>query len=114
MIKITLTGNIATTPTLKTAGDKEVLSFGCVSNIYLKKESVAQYFQISMFGKRASSIVEYLKKGQHITVSGDFYYEEYEGKKHLKIITNDIDFYTPKATVENNEPEGSTEYPEPF
>lgn len=45
----------------------------------------------SLFGKRAEGgLVNYLKKGQQVAVSGELSTREYEGKTYLQVSVNDV------------------------
>ena len=45
----------------------------------------------SLFGKRAEGgLVQYLKKGQQVAVSGELSTREHEGKTYLQVSVNDV------------------------
>ncbi len=54
------------------------------------RDKPSTYFECSLFGKRGEALAPHLKKGARVTVIGDFYAEEYNGKTYLKVRAQEI------------------------
>lgn len=72
-----------------------VAGFSVAENIRVGNEQQAQFWECSLWGKRAESLAPYLKKGGAVTVCGEPRQEKYTGKDGIersvvKIRVNDI------------------------
>lgn len=73
-------------------------------------EDYANYIDCVIFGKRAASIAQYLKKGLKVSIEGKLRYSAWENKDgnkrtKLEIIVDEIEFMTSKkADTANDEP----------
>lgn len=70
-----------------------VLNFRVATNRYDSnlKEKVADWYSVSLFGKRAENLVEILKKGSQVFVSGELAMIEKDEKLYPTIKTNNIE-----------------------
>lgn len=85
-----------------TAKGKSVLVFSLAFNTSVKQDdgtyaSKANFIDCALFGKRAISIAEYLKKGTIVTVDGHLSFNEYTTKHNdkrskLELIVDDVEF----------------------
>ncbi len=56
-----------------------VLNLNCANHVGFGDKQQTLWIQVSLFGKRAESgVVSYLKKGQHVFVSGELSMREYK------------------------------------
>lgn len=56
-----------------------VLNLNCANHVGFGDKQQTVWIQVSLFGKRAESgVVSYLKKGQHVFVSGELSMREYK------------------------------------
>ncbi len=102
-----------------------VLSFSVANNVGFGDKKVAMWFRVSVFGKRAESgLVDYLKKGQQVFISGEFSTREYESngttKTSLEVIANVVDLVgskkqesVPAPTVQSMRGLSARKAPEP-
>lgn len=105
-----VSGNLVRDAELRTtANDLAILNFTVAVNDRRKNSSGAwedypNYIGCVMFGKRASSVSEYLVKGTKVAVSGKLMQSRWEkdGKKHSKIeiLVDDLDFNSKKPQGE--------------
>lgn len=74
-----------------------------------KWEDKANFIECTMFGTRAESVVQYLRKGMHVTIDGHLRQERWEkdGQKHskLKLVVDDIDFSGNRREEQEEEPQ---------
>lgn len=71
MNNITILGRIGRDPEMRTtAGGMQVLSFPVADSKKIKGEEKTTWYECSIFGKRAESLQNYIRKGEQITVSG--------------------------------------------
>ncbi len=93
-----------------------VCNFSIASNYSVKKNDQWQeevsYFDCVLFGKRASALAEYLKKGKLVAIAGTLRQERWEknGEKHsrVKIMVENIQLLGGKPTAA---PEDDDEIP---
>ena len=92
MNKVFLSGNLTRDPELKrTAGGLEILSFGIAVNERKKQGDewvdVPNFFDCTMFGKRAASLSDMLSKGSKVCVECRAHYSSWEkdGQKRNKV-----------------------------
>lgn len=72
-----------------------VAGFSIAENIYTGKEQTPQFWECTLWGKRAEALAPYIKKGGAATVFGEPRQEKYTGKdgnekQTVKIRVNDI------------------------
>lgn len=96
MNSITVVGRIAADLNMRYIGNKgePVCNFPIVENIDKEK---SQSFRVSVFGKQAEQCMEFLEKGQEVTVIGDLKISDYtskegEVKKSIDIRANRVHF----------------------
>lgn len=75
----TFSGRVGADAELRTtqSGEK-VLSFRVANDIGFGERRTTQWVSCSMWGKRAESVANYVKKGGKITVSGELKLEEFQ------------------------------------
>ena len=77
MLSINATGNLGRDPELKKVGDNELAEFSIAARTG-KDETT--WLKCAVWGKRANTVMEYIKKGDQISVSGSGKLVEYEKK----------------------------------
>lgn len=96
MIKInniTIAGNIGRSE-LKQVGDTALLNFSiAVERSYQKDKNnkVVDWFNCSLWGKRATALEQYLVKGCGVAVSGEMQSNQKEDKIYWNINVNQVD-----------------------
>ncbi|MFV0601855.1 MAG: single-stranded DNA-binding protein [Brachymonas sp.] len=86
---ICITGNLGKDAELKAMQDgTPVLKFSVADSQGRDKPAI--WWSADLFGKRAETLAQYLKKGQQVTVTGTLSEREYEGKKYQTIRVNDV------------------------
>jgi single-strand DNA-binding protein len=93
-----------------------VLNLNCANHVGFGDKQQTLWLQVSLFGKRAESgVVAYLKKGQHVFVSGELSTREYQAndgttRTSLDLIANVLDLVGKKA---DNSPSAQESYSAP-
>lgn len=79
----TLTGRLTKDATLETVGAKgtPLLKFDLANNTGYGQYARTQFFQVQMWGKSGEGIVQYLKKGKQVCVSGLFENNQWTNKE---------------------------------
>lgn len=86
---LTVTGNLGKDAERKYMQDgTAVLKFSVADS--QGKDKPAIWWNCDLYGKRAESLVQYLLKGQQVTVTGTVSEREYEGKKYMSVRVNDL------------------------
>jgi single-strand DNA-binding protein len=93
----TFSGRVGADAELRTtqSGEK-VLSFRVANDIGFGDRRTTQWVDCSMWGKRAESVANYVKKGDKITVSGELKLEEFQRRdgtpgSKLAVRVNELD-----------------------
>ena len=94
--KVIAEGNIGKDPELKTIPNGEsVLSFSVGANEHWKtkageKQERCEWFNCSLFGKRADALAQYLKKGSRVLIEGKLRTDKYEKNGETRYSTKVI------------------------
>ena len=78
MNNITVAGQLGKDSELKTVGQDQVLSFSVADSQGREKPTI--WWRCQLWGKRATSLQQYLTKGQAVTVSGSVSQRTYTDK----------------------------------
>ena len=106
MLNITAHGNLGKDPELKEVRETQVANFSIAARTG-KDETT--WINCQVWGKRADTVMEYMHKGDKITVCGQGKLQEYdrkEGGKGFSLQLNVSDFTlpaTPKKTDDDDE-----------
>ena len=95
MLNMTAHGNLGRDPELKEVGSTQVASFSIAARTG-KDETT--WIDCSVWGKRADTVMEYLHKGDRITVCGSAkvrIYEKKDGSEGKSLELNVSDFTLP-------------------
>jgi single-strand DNA-binding protein len=91
MKTITIAGNIGKDAELRsTQGGDKVAGFSVAVESREGKEKTTIWFDVSIWGKRAEALAQYLTKGTRVAVSGDLGKREYEGKTYLTVKADQV------------------------
>lgn len=88
---LTVSGNLGKDARIGSAGNTAVANFSvAVKSGWGDKEQTI-WVDCALFGRQAESkLVDYLKKGQNVIVSGEMGTREYEGKTYVTLRVNTI------------------------
>jgi len=94
----------------KFVGESFLLNLSVAEKYYdtKSKERKTTWYGVSFWGKRAEGITEFLHTGMDISVFGQSFMEEYNGKKYLKIIAQDIIMQGRSGADNNGQTQGKT------
>lgn len=88
---ITIAGRLTKDAELRYLQDQSPLAkISIAENIYNGKEQTAQYWDCTLFGKRAESTAKYLTKGSAVTIWGEPRKRKYQGKDGIEREAIDI------------------------
>jgi single-strand DNA-binding protein len=94
-----------------------VLSVRVANHVGFGDKQQTLWTQVSLFGKRAESgVVQYLKKGQSVFVSGELTAREYQAndgttRTSLDVVANILDLVGKKPTTDAGFQQPQTNYP---
>ena len=88
MNSISIAGVLGKDPELKQVGQDQVLSFTVADS--QGKEKPTLWWNCQMWGKRATTLQQYMAKGQKVTVSGNVQMREYTDKDGNKKTAMDV------------------------
>ena len=91
MKNITIAGGIGRDAELRTTqnGDK-VAGFSVAVDDGVGQNKGTLWFDVSIWGKRAETLAQYLTKGSRVAVSGDLGRREHDGKVYLTVRANEV------------------------
>lgn len=90
---LTITGNCGRDPEHRTTqGGDEVCSFSVGVKQGWGERASTNWFRCSVWGKRARTIADHLRKGTKVTVVGELSIGEYDGKPQYEIRVSDMDW----------------------
>ena len=96
----------------KTNNDQSVSSFSLAVNRF-KKDAGPIWIKVTLWGKQADSLTQYIKKGKEITVSGEIDLQSYDardGEKRTELVLSarQLTFHGSKEREAGDE---DTEFP---
>lgn len=91
-IYATTQGNVGKDPVKRNAGSTELASFSIASSYREKNEKKTTWINCTVWGKQAETIMQYVKKGNRILVSGELTTREHEGKTYLEMNVSAFEF----------------------
>lgn len=99
----TFTGNLGKDCRTNNAGGTAVCNFSvAVKSGYGDKEQT-NWIDCSLWGKQAESrLVDYLKKGQQVAISGELGTKDHEGKTYLTCRVNNINLIGGKSDSQHS------------
>lgn len=91
MKNITIAGNCTKDSELRTTqSGQKVAGFSVAVNGFANGEKTTDYFDVSLWGKRGESVLQFAKKGSKICVTGELGTREHNGKTYLTVNANDF------------------------
>ena len=76
----------------KLPSGQSVMNFSTAHNVGFGDREQTIWIRVAVWGKRSESkLVDYLKKGQQVFISGELSQSEYEGKTYLELNANIVD-----------------------
>lgn len=102
--RVTISGNLTRDPELRaTASGMAVLSFSIANNERRKNNQTGEwenhpnYIDCTMFGTRAQSLSQYLRKGSKVAVAGKLHQDRWQDKEgrnrsKLQVYVDDLEF----------------------
>jgi single-strand DNA-binding protein len=91
MQSITIAGRIGKdAETRNTQAGDSVTSFSVAVDQRNGRDKTTNWWRVSIWGKRGEALAQYLRKGDNVTVCGEFSVSEYEGKTQLNVRANEV------------------------
>ena len=111
MINITVAGRLGKDAEVKQVGSSTVCSFSVAGDTGFGDRKQSHWFDCSLWGKQGEALVHYLKKGQQVTVIGEFSEREHNGKYHKELRVNQIELQGSKS--DNSQSQQPQPQPQP-
>lgn len=84
-----------------TQGGDAILRFSVAVDSGYGEKKTTVWLDCAMFGKRGEKLVEYVKKGDRIGVTGELGVREHEGKTYVQLRLNDLTLLGEKKAVDS-------------
>jgi single-strand DNA-binding protein len=110
MQTITIAGRIGKDAELRSTNNgDQVCGFSVAVDSRQGREKVTNWWRVSLWGKRAEALSQYLTKGSNVAVSGEFSLGNFDGKPQLNIRANEITLQggNTGGSDQRREPDGS-------
>jgi len=91
MINATVAGRLGKDSELRDAGQSKVLGFSVAGDTGFGDRKQSHWFNCSIWGNQGVALQQYLKKGQQVTVIGEYSEREYDGKQYKELRVNSIE-----------------------
>ena len=92
MLKVFFTGRLGKDAEVRQTQNSTVAGFSVAVDVGYGDRKQTLWFDCSIWGKRAESgLIDYLKKGQQVAISGDLSEREHEGKTYKQVRVDEID-----------------------
>ena len=91
-IYATLQGNVGKDPEKRTAGNSDLASFSVATTYYVKGKRESQWVTCTVWGKQSEAIMQYVKTGSKIMVTGQLTTRESNGKTYLELNVSGYEF----------------------
>lgn len=106
---VNLSGNVTRDAEKHGTADKPYITFGLAVTEYKGSEKIAMFFSCIMFGKRAASVAEFVRKGAKVCVSGQLGSDNYTDKNGIEhtgfsIKVNDLELMQRRPQMEEAQP----------
>lgn len=101
--RVAISGNLTRDAELRQAGETPVLAMGVAVNDRRKNRQTGEwedrpnFFDVTLFGRRAEALAQYMTKGTKVAVEGRLRYESWEdgdGKRRSRvgIVADEVEF----------------------
>ena len=105
MLNLTAYGNVGSDPEQREVGSTTVTSFSIAVNRKAKDEETTTWVNCSVWGNRGDVVMEYVKKGMRLVVTGQAHHREFPRKDgstgiSLELNVNDFSLPPKKETEE--------------
>ena len=87
---ISMIANLVADAEIKQVGQNDVLEFRLANNVGFGEKKTTNWFNGAIWGTRGKSLVNHLKKGKKVFVTGQLVIREYTNKEGVKAYSNDI------------------------
>lgn len=88
---LTITGNLGKDVKVNNVGGSAVANFSVAAKAGYGDKEQTIWVDCALWGKQAESrLIDYLKKGQQVAVSGEMGTRDYEGKTYITMRVNSI------------------------
>lgn len=109
MKSITIAGNIGrNAETRNTQSGDSVTGFSVAVEERQGQDKRTIWFDVSIWGKRGSSLAQYLTKGTRVAVAGDLSTREHDGKSYLTVRADQVTLLGGGERQERHEEQPST------
>lgn len=105
MQSVTIAGRVGRDAETRATNSGSVTSFTVAVDQRNGRDKTTNWWRVSLWGKRGEGLAQYIRKGDNITVTGEFSLGEYEGKPQLNVNANDVALQGGKG--ERSEPQQS-------
>ena len=100
---IAFTGNLGKDAELKEVGGSQVLNFSVANSVGFGDRKQTLWMGCAIWGKQATALEQYMKKGTKVFVSGELSTREYNEKTYLEVRVNSVDFCGSKSDGESSQ-----------
>lgn len=90
----------------KSIQNGSMLKFSAAENVGWGERKTTNWWNCTIFGKQAeSTLIDYLKKGAQVFITGEVSFREYEGKTYNELTVKHIELVGGKPQQSQNSPQ---------
>ena len=109
-----VSGNLGKDAVARKAGDQSVAGFSLAMKSGYGDKAQTIWLDCSLWGKQAESgLVQYLKKGQFVVLSGELGTREHEGKTYLTLRVANVTLGGKSESTPAQQPAQQAQHPRP-
>jgi single-strand DNA-binding protein len=107
---VVLVGRLTADPECKTRGETTVGGFRLAVQRPRKngEDKGADYVDVTVFGRQAEIVAEYLAKGRKVAIQGRLRHSEWDGengrRQKLEVIADNVEFLESRKPADDTEP----------
>lgn len=85
------TGNVGKDGEVRTVNGTDVLNFNVAVKQGFSRDAPTEWYRVAVWGQRANSLAEHVKKGSKVAVVGELEIGSYEGRPQFNVRAHEID-----------------------
>lgn len=97
MLQLTIAGRVGRDAEAKQVGGSDMCSFSVAADTGFGNKKQTVWIDVTSWGKGSQSLAGYIRKGDHITVTGELSTREHNGKTYLQLRADRVELQGGKS-----------------
>ena len=91
MNSVFFTGNVGRDGEVRTVNGNDVLNFTVAVRQGFSRDAKSEWYRVAVWGNRANSLKDHIKKGAKVAVCGELVIGSYDGKPQYEVRAHEVD-----------------------